>query len=200
MSSTIKNQLNEGWNKLNPNIQERFANEPELGEKLVYEGVMQIIRCSKMGSLFAHLTRIIGNPLTPYEGINIPMEVELFKKPAKSGVYWRRIYHYPNKKPYIVTSVKKESCNGEMMECVGGGFGMLLKVYEQDSSLHFESYRYFWKFLFLRIPLPHFISTGKTHVVHSDLGNGDFRFTISMTHKYLGETFYQDGIFRRMGE
>ncbi len=200
MASTIKNQLKEDWSKLNPNIQERFASEPELGENIIYEGVMQTIRCSKMGGLFAHFTRIIGNPLTPYEGKDIPMEVELFKKPNKSGVYWQRTYHYPNKKPYVVTSVKRESYNGKMMECVGGGFGMLLKVYEQDSNLHFESYRYFWKFIGMRIPLPHCITTGKTHVIHTDLGNGDFRFTISMVHKQLGETFYQDGIFRRKGE
>jgi len=200
MASTIKNQLKESWEKLNPNIQERFAKEPNPEEKIIYKGIMQIIRCSKAGCLFAHFTRIIGNPLTPYNGKDISMDVELFKKTNEKGVYWQRTYHYPNKRPYIVTSVKKESDDGEMMECVGGGFGMYLKVYEQNSNLHFMSYSYFWRIFGIHISLPDIITPGKTHVIHTDLGNGDFRFTISMKHKFLGETFYQDGIFRKKEE
>lgn len=83
------------------------------------------------------------------------------------------------------------------MECVDGGFGMLLNVYVQDSQLHFESTRYFWQFMNVRVPLPHWLSPGKTHVIHEDLGGGNFKFTVSMQHRQLGETFYQEGVFHR---
>jgi hypothetical protein len=46
------------------------------------------------------------------------------------------------------------------------------------------------------LPLPHWLSPGKTHVIHQDLGGGAFRFTISMDHHILGQTFYQTGVFR----
>jgi hypothetical protein len=180
---------------LHPNIQNRFAQDPEPGQSIVYEGVMQTVQRSRMGWLFAHLTRIIGNPLTPYAGADIPVEVRLFKKEKRNGVYWQRSYHYPNHKPFVVTSIKKESRKGEMMECVGGGFGMLLKVYAQDMQLHFESYRYFCQFGFIRIPLPHWLTPGKTHVTHKDLNGGNFQFTITMDHDHLGRTFFQDGVF-----
>lgn len=84
-----------------------------------------------------------------------------------------------------------------MLECVGGGFGMKLAVTARDGELHFESYRYFWSAFGVTVPLPHWLAPGRTHVIHKDLGGGDFQFTISMVHKQLGETFYQQGVFRR---
>lgn len=198
--NTLKKQLGERWQKLNPNIQKRFETEPTLGKATIYEGSMLEMRRSFMGWLFASLTKIIGNPLSSYEGTNVPMEVALFKKPNKEGVYWQRTYLIPNKKPYVVVSSKQESKAGEMLECVGGGFGMKLHVYEENQELHFKSYRYFWKVLKYKIPLPNWLTPGQTHVIHTDLGNGEFTYTISMTHQQLGQTFYQHGVFHCKGE
>lgn len=197
--NTLKNQLGNNWQNLDPHIQARFDREPELGETIIYTGIMQEIRRSTMGWLFACLTRLIGNPLTPFAGTDVPMEVALYKKPDIDGVFWRRTYFYPNKKPEVVVSAKRESRQGEMLECVGGGFGMKLKVTAQNGEMHFESYRYFWDCLQHRILLPHWITHGQAHVIHRDLGKGEFMFTISMRHDYLGETFYQQGIFHRKG-
>ncbi|MBN67210.1 MAG: hypothetical protein CMM94_06570 [Rickettsiales bacterium] len=140
---------------------------------------------------------MIGNPLTPHTGNFVKMDVILHKRPGKAGVYWRRTYYYPDRAPYSVTSVKRTSASGEMLECVGAGFGMILRVYEQDAMLHFKSERYFWQLGRLRVPLPHWLSPGQTHVVHEDVGEGRFRFTINMQHKWLGRTFYQTGLFKR---
>jgi hypothetical protein len=196
--STIRRQLKESWHQLHPPIQERFEHEPKIGESVIYVGMMQKVQRSRMGWLFAQLTRVIGNPLTPHSGTDIAMVVKLYKQPGKTGVFWQRTYFYPDKKPYTVTSVKRESAQGEMMECVGGGFGMLLHVYVQNANLHFESYRYFCQCLGMRIPLPHWLSPGRTHVIHEELGGGQFRFTITMDHAQLGRTFYQEGIFHKL--
>lgn len=193
--STIRNQLGENWHKLHPRICQRFATEPQLGQPVYYRGIMDSVTCSAAGRLFAHLTRIIGNPLTPFNGTNIRMDVKLFKRPRKSGVCWERCYYLPGKKPYHVTSVKRESHKGEMLECVGGGFGMVLKVSAEKQQLHFRSIRYFWQLANLRIPLPHIISPGATHVVHEQVAGKTFRFTITMRHPWLGRTFYQTGLF-----
>lgn len=195
--SSLQRLLKDKWADLHPNIQERFRRDPLPGANIVYAGSMEEIRCSKMGRLFAYLTRVIGNPLTPHEGKDVPMRVELIKVQGYAGVCWQRTYFYPRRKPYVVISVKRENELGQMMECVGGGFGMVLDVYPENGSLHFVSKRYFWQVLGKRVPLPHFLAPGKTHVIHDDLGGGAFRFTISMVHPQLGETFYQTGIFRR---
>lgn len=198
MSSVIREHLGNDWEKLHPNIQQRFSADPTPGETVHYHGSIDAQR-SCAGWLFAHLTRIVGNPLAPYAGNNIPLDVRLFKEAGGQGICWERTYHFPNKKPYVVTSVKKTGLHGEMLECVGGGFGMVLDVYAENQQLHFRSNYYFWQCGRVRIRLPHWITPGQTHVMHADLGEGSFRFTISMTHLKLGRTFFQDGIFKREG-
>lgn len=196
--STIKKLLADDWKLLHPNIQQRFSTEPATGEQVCYRGTMEKVECSFCGKLFAHLTRLIANPLTPYEGENIPIDVILYRKKELAGVYWQRTYYYPEQKPYTVTSVKRADKHGNLTECVGAGFGMVLEVESQKGHLHFRSTRYFWEFGELRIPLPHILTPGETIVKHEDLGEGYFRFTISMNHIWLGTTFYQTGIFKEV--
>ncbi len=196
MSSVIREHLGHDWDKLHPSVQQRFSSDPAAGEIIHYKGKIDTQR-SCAGWLFAHLTRIIGNPLTPYYGQQVPLDVRLFQCADGKGICWQRTYHFSGKKPYVVTSIKKTGLHGEMLECVGGGFGMVLDVYAENQQLHFRSSRYFWQCGRLRILLPHCITPGQTHVIHTDLGEGNFRFTISMTHPRLGRTFFQDGIFSR---
>lgn len=199
--NTIKWALGKSWHLLNPNIQRRFNRLPTESSPIVYHGNMEQIECSKAGWLFATLTKIIGNPLSPHQGVDIPMVVELTTRKKQKGVFWKRTYDFPDKKPFSVTSVKKDDA-GRMMECVGGGFGMFLDVYAENGALHFKSSRYFWQFLRWYIPLPHWLSPGETHVIHEDLaqshGVGMFRFSITMHHKILGTTFLQTGVFKEV--
>jgi len=194
--STIKKLLGDDWQLLHPNIQQRFATETT--KSICYRGTMEKVECSFFGKLFAQFTRLIANPLTPYEGKNIPMDVILHRKEGLAGVYWQRTYYYPNRTPYQVTSVKRADHFGNLTECVGAGFGMVLNVSTQNGNLHFRSTRYFWEIGKFRIPLPHILTPGETLVMHEDLGNGFFRFTISMNHIWLGTTFYQTGIFKEI--
>lgn len=193
--NALKHQLGATWARLRPGIQTRFAREPAAGEVFVYSGNMHIIRRSRAGWLFAQLTRVIGNPLTPYAGENVPMQVRLYAKDG--GVCWERFYQYPQRAPVLVSSVKRESAQGEMLEVVGGGFGMKLQVFTEDGQLYFRSYQYFCTFLFWQIPLPHLLTPGRTDVAHLDHGDGNFTFRLAINHPWLGETFFQEGVFRR---
>jgi hypothetical protein len=155
---------------------------------------METVQCSKAGWLFAQFTRLIGNPLAAERGRNIPMQVRLTRREG-GGVWWQRTYDF--QRPFTAISAKREDARGQLCEYVGLGFGMRLQVYAKDDALHFVSERYFWEIAGRQIPLPHWLSPGETHVSHTDLGGGDFRFTISMDHCQLGRTFYQTGIFRQ---
>lgn len=195
-TTTIQRQLGDAWGELHPAIQKRFARDPSESEHIFYRGKMETIERSRAGKWFAFLTTYIGNPLTPYNGTDVPMDVVLHRQHGKSGIFWRRTYYYPSRKPYTVSSAKCETAAGEMQECVGGGFGMALKVYVEGGNLHFRSTRYFWRLANMRFTLPHLLTPGETHVVHEEVGEGWFRFTISMDHPRLGRTFYQTGLFK----
>ena len=190
--SPLKAILGADWYRLHPAVQARFLHEPEAGRPIIYQGCMEKVHASAAGWLFAQATRLIGNPLAAHRGVNVPMQVRL--TPCdKGGVCWQRTYGFA--RPFVVTSVKREDAKGRLCEYVGLGFGMRLKVFARNGALHFVSERYFWEVAGVQIPLPHWLSPGVTHVVHEDLGGGDFRFTIAMDHRWLGRTFFQTGRF-----
>ncbi len=186
----------EGWRRLPTLIRARFACGSAASD-VTYAGSMQSVRCSRAGYLLAQLCRLVGTPLAPFEGRDVPIEVRVHDDPQKGGIAWDRIYFFPGHAPVTVTSTKVFADDGAMLlECVGGGFGMRLSVFEQDRKLHFVSQSYFWRFAGISIRLPDWLTPGMAHVIHSDLGEGWFRFEMTMQHRLLGETFYQDGTFK----
>ncbi len=186
----------EGWRRLPALIRARFACGSAAAD-VTYTGSMQSVRCSHAGYLLAQLCRLVGTPLAPFEGQDIPIEVRVHDDPEKGGVAWDRIYFFPGQAPVTVTSTKVFADDGAMLlECVGGGFGMRLSVFERDRKLHFMSQSYFWRFAGFSVRLPDWLTPGVAHVIHSDLGEGCFRFEMTMQHRLLGETFYQDGTFK----
>ncbi len=193
--NAIRWALERHWHALHPNVQRRFARAPGHTEPIVYLGLMDEVRCSRAGWLFAQLTRVIGNPLSPHTGRRVPMTVVLTTRDGQPGVFWHRTYFFRDRRPFAVTSVKKNDAKGRMTECVGGGFGMFLDVCAENGDLVFRSTRYFMRVFGCTVALPHWLGPGTTEVIHSDLGHGSFRFTIRMCHRWLGETFFQTGVF-----
>jgi hypothetical protein len=92
-------------------------------------------------------------------------------------------------------SVKKATDAEGLIECVGGGMGMWLRLSERAGALHFRSTGYFCALRRWRLALPDWLTPGALTVVHRDEGGGRFRFVISVVHPLLGETFFQDGVF-----
>lgn len=187
------------WRRLSPAIRERFARHPSAAQPILYDGAMIEVRRSTAGAALAHLCRLIGTPLAPFAGRNVPIRVKVYDD-GTGGVVWQRTYAFPRRRPITVASTKKADLRAGLVECVGGGFGMTLDIYERDGALHFESRNYFWQVGGLRVPLPGLLAPGVTHVVHSDLGGGFFRFAMRIVHPLLGETFFQDGVFHEIGE
>ena len=187
----------EAWRRLTPAIRARFAHHPSAAHAIVYDGAMSDVRRSRAGAALANLCRLIGTPLAPFAGQNVPVRVKVYDD-GHGGVVWERLYAFAGRRPIAVASTKRADARAGLVECVGAGFGMTLDVYEEDGALHFKSRSYFWQAGSLRIPLPRLLTPGLTHVVHSDLGGGFFCFAMRIVHPLLGETFFQDGVFHEI--
>ncbi len=182
-----------GWHRLVPAIRTRFAAVPVAGDAIVYAGKMNHIDASPAGQLFAFICRLLGTPLPPFTGRDIEADIQLTQH-DKDGIAWTRHYRRGDRM-VAVRSVKRVAEDGMLLESVGAGFGMRLRVYEENGALHFLSTRYFWHLGRHEIALPDLLTPGPIHVVHTDLGDGRFRFTLTAQHRLLGETFSQDGVF-----
>ena len=184
-----------GWWRLKPEIQERFAKDVKAGQVKRYEGVMSEVACSKAGWLLAQLCRLLGTPLATAAGRDVPTTVLVYPDPSGMGTVWDRIYFFPEKAPVTVRSSKVLDERDRLLERVGGGFGMLLRVFEREQALHMVSQRYFLEWRGRRLYLPDLLSPGTAHVIHSDEGSGVFRFRLTIAHPLLGSLFVQDGLF-----
>ncbi|MBL4854703.1 MAG: DUF4166 domain-containing protein [Robiginitomaculum sp.] len=183
-----------GWARLHPAIRKRFSDH---NLRVTYPGTLKV-QTSRFGFLFAVLLYPFGKPLPLARARSFVAEVKVFPD-KRGGVVWQRNFLRPNQTPLRIESVKQLGADGGLMECIRpgllGGIGMGLRVYEQDSALNFASTYYFLRWGRLRLPIPLWLTPGRTLVEHIDEGGKNFRFRLTMTHPLFGRTVYQDGLF-----
>ena len=73
---------------------------------------------------------------------------------------------------------------------------MALRIVVADRSLLFGSAGYFLQLWRLRVPLPAFLTPGVLTVTHTDLGSGEFQFTLEIVHPRFGQLVRQSAVFR----
>ena len=179
------------WLSLPASTRARFA---EHAGDVAYSGTFDQVRASFAGKLLACVCRLIGTPVAPFTGANVAATVHVFTT-RDGGTAWQRIYQFPGREPCVVESIKRLSREGTLIEALPARLRMGLDVYARDGVLHFVSNTYYFEIGGLRIALPDWLPPGITHVEHIDLGNGTFRFTMRVQHRWLGEVFYQTGCF-----
>lgn len=186
---------NKYWGKIKPEIRKRFSVKPTEDGCICYAGKMDAVRLNVMGWLFAQVCRVIGTPLAPLTGENVPMQIQLSKNMNINGVDWKRIYYFKNNNEVTVRSTKSLNNLGQLEEHIGCGFSMALKVFEMEGNLIFESTDYIFRVGKILLRLPAIITPGVTTVLHEQMYQDHFRFTLSVKHPWFGQTIYQSGVF-----
>jgi Domain of unknown function (DUF4166) len=186
------------WRRLDANVRARFAVKPGVGEVFTFAGEMAVVRRSWYGWLLAHVCRLIGTPVVPQRGRDVPTVVRIFRSPCDDGVTWERRYAFRGRGPVVVASTKRADPPDGLLECATRGFAMRLRLFERDGALHFASTGYCIDIGAWRLPIPRLLTPGAAHVVHSDEGDGWFRFSMTFRHRLFGETYFQEGRFRQV--
>jgi len=198
---TFRRLLGEAaWQRLNPSVRARFAVKPGAGQVFNFAGVMGVVRRSWLGWMIGHLCRLIGTPLVTQQGRDVPTVVRIYRSDRGDGLVWERRYGFSGGSPIVVSSTKRADPPDGLLECAARGFAMRLRLFERDGALHFASTGYCIEVGRWRLPIPHSLTPGDAHVVHSDEGDGWFRFTLSFHHRLFGETFFQEGLFHQTEE
>jgi Domain of unknown function (DUF4166) len=185
------------WQRLPEAVRARFG-DPVVA--VDYVGEFEIVRASALGRFIATVCRLIGTPVVPRVGTNVPAVVHV--GPTQDGVAWNREYCWPDVSPCLVRSTKVIDAHGALVERLPARLCMPLNVYEQGGALHFVSRGYYFDLGARRDGtrrkawLPGWLSPGITHVEHHNEAHGWFRFTMTVSHPFLGELYYQTGRFR----
>ena len=201
------------WSRLPAAVQRRFGTAHA---DVTYQGHLDM-RCSAIGHVYAALARLWGGPLTHLNRHAVPTTVRVSSNGC-GGVVWERRFHTHSGSAgdaggdaagnangnatgnergddRTVRSTKELGADGGLLERTDGGLSMSLDVFEEDGALVFRSRSFWWVLGRLRIPVPALLTPGTCRVAHTDLGGGQFRFTLSMVHPWWGETFHQSGVF-----
>jgi len=195
---SIRRTLGEAaWARLPAAVQARFADTLQCAE---YTGCFEVVRASAAGRLLALMCRVLGTPVVPYTGANVPATVRVFAAPRGAGMVWERRYCFQRRRTCVVSSIKRSDERGQLVEALPFGLRMPLQVFEAGGVLHFVSRGYFFDWFGVRLAVPGFLPPGQTHVAHSDEGGGWFRFTMTSRHKWFGEVFFQTGRFHAARE
>lgn len=182
----------EAWRLLPECVRARFSVKPTPDGVIRFAGRMDVISATRPARFMAQLCRLIGGPLPWRVGRDIPASITL--RTAGGGVAWERCYRFPDGRAVRARSVKIER-NGELVERIGGGFEMRLRVSADTSAIHFDVTGYRFRLGPIAIAWPILLTPGRLRVSHSDIDGRNFRFTLVATHPLLGETVWQDGVF-----
>jgi hypothetical protein len=191
--------LGDEWKQLHPDIQARFAKNPEVGAPLYYTGSLSELRCSWLGKIMGFITMpFIKGALIPYSDTHFPVDIQVYSKADCPFIFKQRIYRLHKHKPIQFTSYMRESEKGEVLEYVGAGLGMKLVLRVHEGNLYFTSDGYFWDLFGWRIPLPGILTPGKTFLCHRNDNPNQFNIRIEIKHCLFGTTFTQVGIFHEI--
>jgi Domain of unknown function (DUF4166) len=115
---------------------------------------------------------------------------------ATSGQIWTRIYARRNGFPQVIHSSKRFAGPTGLEEYLGFGVGMALRIVVDGEDLLFRSAGYFVQAGSLKFSLPAFLTPGALTVTHTDLGDGEFQFTLEIVHPRFGMLVRQSAVFR----
>jgi hypothetical protein len=175
-------------------VQRRFAPWSHADVPRTYRGIMFEVSATHLGRFFAALSVLIGSPVVARTGHNIPCAVTLLHDESLGGTIWQRRYWFPEATSTVATT-KRAGPTGAPVESFNRWFGMDLDIFERSARLYFVSDSYFAEVFGARIRLPRWLSPGRLEVFHEDIGDGWFRFAMTLTHPVLGVLLRQDGHF-----
>jgi hypothetical protein len=190
--------LGDAWSRLPAATRARFERHEAL-----YTGTMTL-RATAAGRWVARVCTLVGSPLPPPSERPLAATVRVEPDPGTGGSRWTRCYDFPRKR-VSVASVKAVDADGSLVERLGCGLRMRLTLDVRDGALCFDSAGYYvecegvaWagrRYGAWRLELPSWFLPGRTCVSHHDLGDGRFRFTMTIRHALLGDLFHHDGVF-----
>src|ERR1700710_577309 len=184
------------WKRLPPAIRQRFSKRLADGRTAIYVGEVIEISFSRIGWWVGQIARLIGGPLPISTDTQVPSIVTVTEDAATSGQVWTRIYARRNGFPQVIHSSKRFAGPTGLEEYLGFGVGMALRIVVNGEALLFRSAGYFVQAGRLKFSLPAFLTPGALTVTHSDLGGGQFQFTLEIVHPRFGMLVRQSAIFK----
>ncbi|MEM7176740.1 MAG: DUF4166 domain-containing protein [Pseudomonadota bacterium] len=184
------------WNSLPLAVRRRFSKRLAGGQSVVYAGVLTAAKRNLLGALMAETLRLIGAPLPLSMDTGLPSIVSVTEDIAGGGQIWSRLHCNRHGFPQAIHSAKRFSGPTGLEEFLGTLFSIALGVRAEGDTLVFESDHFALHLAGRRMRLPRLVAPGRLTVRHRELGDGQFEFSLDLTHRWFGVLLQQIGIYR----
>jgi Domain of unknown function (DUF4166) len=186
------------WAQLPVAIRRRFSKRLPAGGTTVYAGEILETKMNFGGWILAQVLRLIGGPLPTTRCVHVPSVVTVTEDKTSGGQIWTRFYSRREGFPQVVHSIKRFAGSTGLEEYVGYGVGMSLALAVCEGALIFRSRDYFMQLFGRRFVLPAWLCPGELTVIHAEVADGRFSFTLQLRHPRFGLLLRQMALYREL--
>ena len=196
--SLMQKILGDDWSNLPSVIQRHYQLQSDQQTANVVAGTMHV-RYPKFVRPMLFLTRLIGG-LIDLQGYQLAARVEKWLDIEQPDtLFWKRTIQAPDGKATVFASRMTYQQDNELIEYVGGGFGLYLNVTVENNKLIYKSNGHLWQIGKLRIPIPDVLFLGHATIIETAISKNHFELDFRIKHPFFGETYNYGGIFEVSG-
>ncbi len=111
-------------------------------------------------------------------------------------LFWKRTIQAQNGKSTVFASRMEYQKGNELIEFVGGGFGLYLKLTVENGKLVYRSNGHLWQIGKVRIPIPDVLFLGHATITETAMTENQFELDFKIIHPLFGETYHYGGEFQ----
>jgi Domain of unknown function (DUF4166) len=194
-TSLMQNVLGDKWRHLPPVIQRHYQLQEDHQTAILVTGTMYV-NYPRFVWPMLFFTRLMGG-LIDMKGNNMSACVEKWIKADKPDtLFWKRTIHADNGKSTVFASRMEYQQANELIEFVGFGFGLYLKLTVENKLLVYRSNGHLWQIGKLRIPIPDVMFLGHATIIETAVSENQFELDFRIIHPLLGETYRYGGVFQ----
>ena len=184
--------LGNDWEKL-PTVIQRHYQITTTQKNYTVRGVMTIDYPFWVKPILM-ITRLMG-ALVDLKGENNQVQVKKWIVDNPQVLYWQREIQAPNGKKTVFASRMALQQANELVEFVGGGFGIFLKLSVEDGKLIYRSQTHLLKLGKCIIPIPDWLFLGHAIISETALSDETFLLDFRLEHPWWGQTYFYGGVF-----
>lgn len=179
-----------------PALQKRYSNRPYSSDIIQSKGTLDIY-LSWLFKILSPLFRLTGT-LCPYQGSNVPVEVQFISHPQSETISIHRTFHFANRKPYLFNSQLKLTKNNYIIEFMRFNIGWKFRLeYDKtNKKVTMNHHGYVISLFGILIPLPIAFIVGHGYAEEVALTDDSFKMLMKISHPIFGVLFQYSGTFK----
>jgi Domain of unknown function (DUF4166) len=191
----MQNVLGDEWHQLPSVIQRHYQLHADQKSANEVTGTLYV-RYPFFVRPMLFVTRLMGG-LVDLKGDNMSARVEKWvNADAPQTLFWKRTIKAQNGKSTVFASRMEYQQGNEIIEFVGGGFGLHLKLTVESNKLVYRSNGHLWQIGKVRIPIPDVLFLGHATITETAISENEFKLDFKIQHPLFATTYRYGGVFK----